>query len=53
VAATVIKSKECLEGFIRLEDVVNPGELNDIIGGYSRLVGLAETAGGSAGPMSG
>jgi len=41
------------EGFVRLEDVVNPGELADIIGGYSRLVGLAETAGGSAGPMSG
>jgi 2-polyprenyl-6-methoxyphenol hydroxylase-like FAD-dependent oxidoreductase len=41
------------EGFARLEDVISPGELAEIVGGYSRLVGLAETRRASVGPMSG
>lgn len=41
------------EGFTHLEDVVSPAELTDIVGGYARLVGLAETADSAAGAMRG
>jgi len=36
------------EGFTRLESLITPAELSDIVGGYARLTGLAEARGGSA-----
>jgi 2-polyprenyl-6-methoxyphenol hydroxylase-like FAD-dependent oxidoreductase len=41
------------EGFTCLDDVISPIELADIVGGYARLVGPAETGGRSVGPVRG